>query len=111
MSRISHSILALTRPINGEVQPHRFIGTDDTQAGDGVSALGVTQHYANSEDCAVDVLGAVPVETGGAVTAGGLVQSDVDGRAINKGAGVGAARALESATAAGEFVLCVLIPN
>ncbi len=111
MGKQSISVLAPTRAISGEVPAHRFVGTDNALAGAGENTLGVNQHYAKDEDSAVDMLGAVAIETGGVVTEGGLVESDAFGRAIDKTTGVGGARALEGATGAGQFVQCVLIPN
>ncbi|MGI1671985.1 MAG: DUF2190 family protein [Neptuniibacter sp.] len=111
MSKLSYSVLALTRAISGEVEAHRFVGTDNARAGAGANVLGVNQHYANDEDSAVDMLGIVPIESGAAVTAGSLIESDAEGRAIDQTAGAIVGRALESSTAAGQFVLCQLIPN
>lgn len=111
MSKLSIPVLTLTRTLNGEVPPHRFVGTDDALAGAGDNTLGVNQHYALDEDSAVDAMGAVPIETGGVVTAGGEVESDADGRAIDRTAGAVTARALNGATAAGQFVQCILIAN
>lgn len=112
MAKLSYPVLTLTRTLASTAKAHRFIGTDNAVAGAGANTIGVSQMPgASGEDTAVDMLGAVAIETGAAVTAGGLVQSDALGRAINKGAGVGTARALEGATAEGEFILCQLIPN
>ena len=108
---VSYPVLSLTRPLSGEVPANRFVGVDNALAGAGENTLGVTQHYGKDEDTAVDVLGAVPVESGGAVTEGGLVESDAAGRAINKTSGAAVARALQAATAPGQRILCVLIPN
>ncbi|MGH1429764.1 MAG: DUF2190 family protein [Neptuniibacter sp.] len=111
MGKLSYSVAAITRPLSGVVEAHRFVGTDNAVAGAGANTLGVNQHYASDEDSAVDTLGAVPVECGAAVAEGALIESDAQGRAITRSAGAIVARALESSTAAGEFVLCQLIPN
>lgn len=111
MGKVSYSVAALTRAISGEVEAHRFVGTDNARAGAGANVLGVNQHYAKDEDSAVDILGAVPVECGAAVTEGEQVESDAEGRAIDRTTGAIVGRALESSTAAGQYVLCQLIPN
>lgn len=104
---IDYPVFTMTRDLAADVVERCFVGTDGALAGAGENTLGVCQNT----DGAVDVLGAVSVKTGGIVTAGGLVESDASGRAIDKTTGVGAARALGSATAANQYVLCILIPN
>lgn len=111
MSKEFYPALTLSMAISGEVQAHRFVGTDNAVCGAGENSLGVTDTYGKDEVTAVTVLGAMPVETGAAVTAGGLVESDASGRAIDNSTGTAVARALQSATAAGQFVQCILIPN
>lgn len=111
MSKLNYGVCAITMALSGTVPAHRFVGTDKALAGAAANTLGVSQNEGTDEDTAVDTLGVVPVETGAAVTEGGLVEADASGRAINKTAGVAVARALEGSTAAGEFVLCQLIPN
>lgn len=111
MSKLNMGVCPITIAVVGTVPAHRFVGTDKALAGAGANTLGVSKNDGTDEDTAVDLLGVVAIESGAAVTEGGLVESDASGRAINKSAGVGAARALEGATAAGQFVLCQLIPN
>ncbi len=108
---VSYPTLTLTMAASGALVANRFIGTDFAQAGAGANTLGVVQMPGTDEDIPVDVLGAVPVEVGAAVTAGALIESDASGRAITRTSGAVAGRVLESATAAGQRVLCVLIPN
>jgi len=67
---------------------------------------------AAGERIAVDVIGTVTVESGAAVTAGATLKSDASGRAITwatSGAKVGIA--LEAATASGQMIEVLLIPN
>lgn len=105
-------VCPITIPVSGEVQAHRFVGTDNALAGAGANTVGVSASYGKDEDTTVDTLGLISVEAGGVVTAGGLVKSDASGRAIDQGGtGVATARALDSAAAAGEYVRCILIPN
>ncbi len=111
MAKQAYPAQTLTRTLVGEVPAFRFVGTDNALAGDGANTIGVASHYGLDEDTAVYTLGAVPVETGGPVTEGALVQSDGDGCAIDKAAGAGVARALDGASNAGQFILCQLIPN
>lgn len=108
---MSYSALTITRRIFGEVQQHRFVAVDDTRAGAGENTLGVAQAYGMDEDTAVDVLGVVRIETGGAVADGALIESDAEGRAITRSSGAVVARVLDGTTAAGQKALCVLIPN
>ncbi len=105
------SVLPVTVVAVGEVFAHRFIGVDRALAGAGANTNGVVASYGNSEPVTIDVLGLVSVEAGGVVTAGSLVESDATGRAIDRTTGAIVARSLDSATAAGEFVRCVLIAN
>lgn len=105
------SILPATLLVTGVVKPHRFVSVGLTQAGDGDNTYGVAAAHGEDEPITVDMAGVITVESGAAVTANGLVQSDATGRAINKAAGATVARALDSATAAGEMIRCVLIAN
>lgn len=111
MAKEMYSVLPLTRAISGEVPAYRFVGVDNALAGAGDNTIGVSQFYANDEDSAVTIIGAMPVESGAAIAAGDLIESDATGRAITRTTGAIVARALQPATAAGEFVLCLLIAN
>lgn len=77
------------------------------------NAIGVARTDAvAAEVLPVDVLGTVAVETGAAITLGQTVKADSQGRAIpwvTSGARLGVA--LESASAAGQFVEVLLLPN
>lgn len=108
---VNFGVCPITIPASGVVNAHRFVGTNNAQAGAAANTLGVAAYYGSDEDTTIDTLGVVSVEAGAAVTAGGLVESDASGRAINKAAGVAVARALDAAAAAGELIRCVLIPN
>jgi len=60
----------------------------------------------------VDVLGTATIESGAAFSAGATLKSDSSGRAITwVTSGAKVALALEAATAAGQFVEVLLIPN
>lgn len=110
----SISLLALTVSAAAALTAHRFVGHDGDLAGAGANALGVTRtDAALDEQVAVDVIGTAQVESGGALAAGALVESDASGRAITKSAGVTVARLAPGASAAGagELVEVILIAN
>lgn len=105
-------VCPFTITASGELIENRFVGVDGAEAGAGDNALGVSTHYAaDGEDATVEALGIISVETGASVTAGALVESDAEGRAIDQSAGAVLARALDGSAAAGDFVRCKLIAN
>ena len=77
------------------------------------NTLGVVRQAAASGDkVTVDVLGSAIIEAGAAITAGATVSSDTVGRAIAWATGAAkVGMALQSATAAGQFIEILLIPN
>lgn len=107
------SACCLTIAATGTIAANRFVTPAGAQAGADVNTLGVCRTAAVSGDrIPVDVLGTATVEAGAAVTAGNTVKSDASGRAINwatSGAKIGIA--LEAATAAGQMIEVLLIPN
>lgn len=108
------SLLALTMTASGAITGQRFVTPAGAVAGAGVNAQGVAQTDAVIGDkLTVDVLGTAVVETGAAIAAGALIETDATGRAITKAAGATVARLApgEVATAAGQFVEVILIPN
>jgi hypothetical protein len=105
------SVLPITLDVVGEVLAQRFVGVDLAQAGAGDNTYGVAAASGTDEPTTVDVLGVVSIESGAAVTANGLVESDASGRAIDRTAGAISARAIDGAAGAGEFIRCVLISN
>jgi hypothetical protein len=114
MSKQSLSLYSLALAASGAIAEARFVTPAGAQAGAGVNTLGVSQfEAADTETVTVSVIGTAIVETGGAVAAGGLVESDASGRAIAKATGVAAARALpgQSSAGAGEFIEVLLIAN
>ena len=107
-------IMTLTAVLAGTVAASRFVNTSLTLAGAGVNTYGVARTAGVSGDAVpVDMLGTAIVETGAAIAAGAAIESDASGRAITKSTGVTAARLApgESASAAGQFVEVILIPN
>jgi hypothetical protein len=106
-------VLALTAVAAGTIAANRFVTPAGAQAGADANTLGVCRQAAVATDkVTVDVLGTAIVEAGAAVSAGATVKSDASGRAItwaSSGAKVGIA--LEAATAAGQMIEVLLIPN
>lgn len=106
-------ILTLTQLLAGTVAMNRFVAPGGTLAGAGVNTLGASRIAGVSgEKIAVDVYGTAIVESGAAVTLNATVKSDATGRAIDwvtSGAKVGIA--LEAASAAGQMIEVLLIPN
>lgn len=113
MSHQSISILALTVALTGTVATNRFVTPAGAQAGADANALGVCRSAGVAGDKApVDVLGTAIVEVGAAVAAGASLKSDASGRAITwVTSGAKVAIALEAATAAGQMIEVLLIPN
>ena len=115
MSRQFTPLLALTVLASGAVTEYRFVTPAGAQvAGAGVNTLGVArQTSADTDQMTVDALGTAVVESGAALTANGPLQVDATGRVIDKAAGVTVARLLpgQAASAAGQFVEVLLIPN
>lgn len=108
------SLLALTMTASAAIISNRFVTPAGAVAGAGVNAQGVAQSAAASgEKFTATVLGTEIVEAGAAIAAGALIECDATGRAITKAAGATLARLApgEVATAAGQFVEVVLIPN
>lgn len=112
MSRQSTPILTLPIIASGAVAVHRFVTPVGAQAGDGVNTIGASAVAAASgEAFAVDHLGTTVIEAGAAFSKGDAIQSNADGKAILKAAGVAVARALQDSTGAGDYVEVTLIPN
>jgi len=108
------SLLALSVLATGAITANRFITPAGAVAGAGVNTQGVAQTAGVIGDkVTTTVLGTEVVETGAAIAAGALIETDASGRAITKAAGVAVARLApgEVATAAGQFVEVILIAN
>lgn len=113
MSQQHTPILTLTVAAAGIIAANRFVTPAGAQAGADANALGVARTAAIAGDkIPVDVYGTAVVEAGAAIAAGATVKSDATGRAITwatAGAKIGIA--LEAATAAGQFIEVLFIPN
>lgn len=108
---VNMGVCPVTVLVVGAVLSHRFVNEALAQAGAGDNALGVAAYDGTDEPTTVDTLGLVSVEAGAAVSAGDLIESDASGRGITRTAGAIVARAIDAATAAGDLIRCVLIPN
>jgi uncharacterized protein YbjQ (UPF0145 family) len=113
--------MALTRrPVScGSLKPtaaiaaSRFVQLGGIQSAAGQYTCGVS-HYAgvaNGDYIPFTELGREIVETGGAFVVGQLLESDAQGRAILRTAGVIVGRAVTASTAVGQFAEIYLIPN
>ncbi len=107
-------VLILTVSALGAVSAHRFVGFDGAQvSASGGKSLGVSTFDAtDGQDLALDVVGTTVVEAAGAIAVGADVVSDANGLAItNPGVGgeIVAAKALDSAAGAGEFIEVLLV--
>lgn len=113
MSRQSTPILTLSVIAVAALAADRFVTPAGAVPAAGATALGVGRTSAAiGERQPVDVLGTAIVETGGAIAANALVETDAQGRAVTQAAGVVLARLApgEVATAAGQFVEVLLLP-
>lgn len=113
MSAQSFPVFTLMLAATGTIAASRFCKPDGTVSGAGENSLGVTRSACVSGDkVAVDVLGTAIVESGAAVTAGVALKADSTGRAIDWAtSGAKIALSLQAATAAGQFIEVLLIPN
>ncbi len=112
MSKQGNSIYTRTIRAAAALVGRRFVTLQGNKPAAGASALGVLcTNAVNGDYVGVDILGTAPVEVAAAITEGGLVQTDADGRAIPYAAGVILGRALGGATAAGEFIEVLLLPS
>ena len=114
MSRQALPSVTLSLTATGAIAEYRFVNTAVAQAGAASNTFGVARMAAAIGECIpVDAVGTAVVETGAALAAGTLVATDALGRAVAWSAGAAVARVLpgQVATAAGQFVEVLLIPN
>lgn len=108
------SLLALPVLATAAITANRFITPAGAPTGAAGNAQGIAQtDAAIGAKVTTTVLGTEVVETGAAIAAGALIESDATGRAVTKSAGITLARLApgEVATSAGQFVEVILIPN
>ncbi|MDH4276405.1 MAG: DUF2190 family protein [Gammaproteobacteria bacterium] len=113
MSYNSTPLLTLTKTLSGTVAAHRFVTPAGAQAGADAVSQGVTRTAGVSGDkVPMDAIGTTIVETGAAVALNDTLKSDASGRGITwVTSGAKTAMALEAATAAGQFIEVLLLPN
>ena len=84
---------------------YRLVDFAGAPAVAGVRVLGVPQaEFDAGEQAGVATHGEILVEGGAAVVVGDEVQSDAQGRAITKAAGIGWGIARDAAAAAGDYI-------
>lgn len=91
------------------VARRRFVKVNATetveQTVDGEKAIGVSMNDASAAGEVLEIAdGIVIVESGAAVASGAEVQSDLNGKAITKAAGVSNGTALTESTGAGQLI-------
>ncbi|ULU26599.1 capsid cement protein [Dyella terrae] len=108
----NHPVLTLTLQATAAVNAQTFVDYTGATSAAGGNAAGVARTNANPGDLfPADTLGTTVVIAGAAITAGQRLQSDANGNAIPKAAGVAVAVALEAASAQGQTIEVSLIPN
>jgi len=106
------SILPLSIKAVGEVSTMHFVNYSGGLAGDGDNTIGVCSVPGDDgEMITVDAVGVITVEAGGVVTAGGLIQSNADGKAVDRTTGAIVGRALDAADLEGDRVRVMLFTN
>lgn len=112
MSAQSIPCLTLTVTASVALTADRFVAHGGGLPGAGGNTLGVARSDAAAGAAApVDVLGTGVVEASAAIAAGAKIEALADGRAVTQSSGVTVARALQAATAAGQRIEVLLIPN
>lgn len=98
-------ILTVTMRATGDVSKFRFATFTGGTAGAGARVMGVPRDHGVAGDLVgVGTHGEICVEAGAAVAVGAEVQSDAEGRAITKDAGIGWGVARDAAAAAGDYI-------
>lgn len=114
MSQQSIPMLPLTIAASGAVSANTFIGwTGATlDAGTTSKVMGVARTDAVDGDAVtVDTLGTAIVIASGAISAGGAIEVDADGKAkASAGTNPVVARALQAATADGDLIEIFVLP-
>ncbi len=108
-----HSVLNLSIAAAGAVVAETFVSQTGGVPAAGANVLGVARAPATAAGqlIPVDVLGTAIVASGGAFNVGDPLQCDVNGNAVVVSTGKTVARALMAATAAGQRIEVILIPN
>lgn len=100
---LTASVLALSA-----LTRQRFVGLDGATCAAGAKAFGVAEYNTDAGNMApCNVQGVILVEAGGALAVGAEVQSDANGKAIAKAAGLSNGFALDAATVDGDIIRIV----
>ena len=100
-------ILSLTLTASAAVKPHRAVSTSGAHVSTaGNEAFGVAEYGAKAKETfAVITLGTAKVEAGAAISKGGDIMADANGKAIAKTtAGKRLGIALQAASASGDVI-------
>lgn len=112
MSQQAIPVLNLPVLLTGAVVAQRFVTNAGAQTAANGYALGVCRTAgASGERVGVDVLGTAIVEAGAAIAAGASLGSDASGRAVTFASGGKLGVALQAASAAGDKIEILLLPN
>ena len=113
MSTQAITVLAMPLMLSGTVSANRFVTPLGAQAAADANTYGVARSSGVAgERVTINILGTSTVEAGAAIAANATVKSDASGRAIPWAAsGAKVALALEAASAAGQMIEVLLIPN
>lgn len=108
MANTKQVVLVTTIQAAAPMVADRFVNFSGSQAKAGEAVLGVSPYDVEAGDtAAVECIGIVVVEAGGAVAAGSEVGADAQGCAVT-GAAKAAGTALSDATAAGDKIRVLL---
>lgn len=112
MSRNYTPCLTLPVKLTAAVLKHTFIDLTGANATAAAYTHGVAMtDGAIGEVIPVVVLGTAPVIVAAAITKGAKIEVAAAGQATTLAAGIAVARALEAATAAGQIIEALLLPN
>lgn len=107
------ALLTLSIPAAAALAAERFVTTAGAYPAAGANADGVTSTAATAagELVPVDVVGTSIVVAAGAIAKDAYVQVGANGKAATKTTGIAVAKALQAATADGDRIAVLLIPN
>ncbi len=112
MSRQEYALLTTAQALSATIGERRFVTFAGDQVFSASATLGVAIDAGNTGDTvSVRVIGTAYVETGDALAIGDAIEPDSAGRAIPLDSGGQCARALESASGAGEVIEVLLLPQ
>ncbi|WP_282265941.1 capsid cement protein [Stenotrophomonas sp. PS02298] len=106
------SLLTLSLVATAAIVAERFTAVAGVPATAAGNTLGVAKSSAAiGEVYPVEVVGTAIVTAGAAIAKGAAIEVGTAGKAITKASGVTVARALQAATADGDRIEVLLIPN